>query len=214
MGPRRSWASPREQDTRAYAGDDPVNEADPSGMWTAGDCAQAGFAILTSVGLNGCIIGMMKGTHRIGDAGVAFSPSGAIGANIGAYAGLALDVSDASSWNLFRGPFEYAEIGGDVLFGAGVIVYWSPNFDITDPTKAGTVIGGEFGVSVGADVDIASYGVLRTFVLFPPWPLSDGVDWTWDTFGLNQLFVAEHWLTTDAPKEIQKARQKNGEAAC
>jgi RHS repeat-associated protein len=201
-----------------YAGDDPVNSSDPTGMWTAGECAEGNFSVLVSLGLNGCIIAQMNGARRVGDAAVTSSFSSALGLSLGATLGGGLDVSDARTWDQLRGPFEYAELDLDVLGGVGVILYWSPNFDIADPTRQDTVIGAEFNVAVGAEFNL-SYGVLRTFVTLPPVPFGvrlfrDPVDWAWDAFNLSPLLAAEHWLMTGAPNEVRKVRQKQGNSTC
>jgi RHS repeat-associated protein len=183
-----------------YAVDDPVNAADPSGLWTYGECGQAGFTLLVGASVSACLIALVKGAtaQRVGDVEGAVAPACQIGVGIGFSAGVSMDVSDATSLSQLSGPFWYTEVGGTVFAGAGALVYWSKNWNPRTPLGPNSVIGAEFGVSFGAEFDFGALGALHTSMISFPWPLSWAWDQIWDVASPTAFGKALMYIETKA----------------
>jgi RHS repeat-associated protein len=141
----------------AYAGDDPVNSADPSGMVTVGECgtATSQTTVLGAV-VDGCVTRVL-GTDNIGLTGTV---GGHLGGGAGQGYGVAYQVSNASDLASLGKWFEYATVAVQYEGGASATLFWSPNL-FTDFAHA--TYGIEFGPNVGGGAE-SGIGGSYTFV--------------------------------------------------
>jgi hypothetical protein len=152
----------------SVAGDDPVNEVDPTGLITIGECVEGHLSLFKSWGGNGCVERLLTNSDDLGGhiAGIA-SKASALGLTYGASVGAYYDVSSATSLSELGGPFTFAEVGIAVGPGTFGVVYWNNVFSPSNPHGIGSVFGAELGVSFGADVDWGEYGHSDTAVWQP-----------------------------------------------
>ena len=149
------------------AGDDPVNEADPSGLWTVGYCGGAAAAFLGPKGFaNACLTRVVGGgPDEIG--AVETAGGGGPKLIIGGGVQVVEQFSNADSLSELTGPFAYWELDvqDDVGEGGSVVVF------------TGTAASDKsiFGIEVGAGLD------LQLWKKFPAVPVivGGGADYSW-----------------------------------
>ena len=126
-----------------YGSDNPLNDYDPTGLFTVGICVHGEVNFIIHIGASGCVQGSSSGEvggSVVGSAGVA------LGAGVGATVGP--QVSNAEHISELGGPF--ANAGGQL--GAGPDVSLEA---FGAPGKCGPVVGG--GVSGGFGVGVARW---------------------------------------------------------
>jgi hypothetical protein len=118
------------------------------------------------------------------------------GLQIGGDVGDGWTISDATDLDQLGKWFHYFQIGGDCIGGFGATVFWSTNWDPTNPFKAGTVFGAELGPSAGVDVNVnlgKSYTLLQNWGWWGSWV----PDLAWDTSDFNVMLYTT-WLVGKA----------------
>ncbi len=138
----------------SYAGDDPVNEEDPSGRTTLGLCGSFNLSLLIFSGsVTGCLTRIVTGygPFRYNKIALVVSPAVAFGPGIGYSGGLLYDISNADALPELGGPFVYVELDADIGVGVGIIVYFTPP---GTGTPGPFIWGVEFGVEFGADLSV------------------------------------------------------------
>ena len=184
----------------AYAGDDPVNEGDPSGKLTLGICGTFGLGFIVNASYSGCLTRMVNPSNGRG-SGMAFvsSPAGGFGFDFSANVGVAQSVSNASTLQNLAGPFVFAELGVEAGGGAAIQVY----FSAPGTQYKQFVYGVEFGVSAGAGVDlylgeekttVAGLGIFR-----------GAADVLWDATAAPLSYVAS--FLTNGPTWLEQAEK-------
>jgi hypothetical protein len=157
-----------------YAGDDPVNSADPSGMWTVGYCGGAAAAFLGPKGFaNACLTRVVDGgPDEIG--AVETAGGGGPKLIIGGGVQVAEQFSNADSLSELTGPFAYWELDlqDDEGLGGSVVVF-------TGKTSSNKSI---FGIEIGAGLDLNLWKKLPGV----PVLVGGGGDYSW-----AQVF--HHW---------------------
>jgi RHS repeat-associated protein len=128
-----------------YAGDDPVNSDDLSGLNAGGPCLTGSAAAALGFQGSACVVRLVSGLKGKGDAETMESAGLSAGLQVGADVGGSWTISDATDLDQLGKWFYYFQIGGDYIAGLGPTVFWSTNWDPTDPFKAGTVFGAELG---------------------------------------------------------------------
>jgi RHS repeat-associated protein len=140
---------PLQSITRApyiYAGDNPLNRRDPSGLVTVGICVSGEVAFGIRVGIGVC--GQVSTSGEVGATGTI---SGGIATGAGASAGIGLQGSNAEHIGELGGPFEH--LGGSIHAGGGVS---ADTFYGSDNGCGGRITGGEVSLGLGAGAD--AYG--------------------------------------------------------
>ena len=127
-----------------------MNAADPSGKLTLGICGNFNIGFILTASYSGCLTRMVNPSNGRG-SGMALvsSPAGGAGFDFSASAGIAQDVSDAPALSDLAGPFVFVQLGGDVVLGADVTVY----FSAPGTVYKHFVYGVQWGVSGGVGVD-------------------------------------------------------------
>ncbi len=157
-----------------YAGDDPVNEVDQSGLVTVGYCGGAAAAFLGAKGFaNGCLTRVVSGgPDEIG--AVETTGGGGPKLIIGGGVQVAEQISNATSLKELTGPFAYWEVDvqDDEGEGASVVVF-------TGKSSSDKSI---WGIEVGAGLDFN----LSKKIPGVPVLVGGGGDYSW-----AQVF--HHW---------------------
>ena len=111
------------------AGDDPVNEGDPSGLATIGVCVTAQVSVFKSWGGSGCVERLVNSSGGLGGhIAATASHASALGVGFGASVGTYYDVSSASSLSELGGEFSFTEVELDIVAGGFAVVYWNSQF--------------------------------------------------------------------------------------
>ncbi len=126
-----------------YANDDPVNNDDPTGLFTIGICVHGEVNFIIHIGASGC--GQISTSGEAGGT-VAGSVGIAQGAGVGATLGP--QISNASHISELSGPF--ANAGGQLGVGPDISLE-----AFGAPGPCGPVVGG--GFSAGAGVGVARW---------------------------------------------------------
>ena len=95
-----------------YVFDDPLNEIDPSGLWTIGLCGNANGGFWIGGGVQGCIVFDKNGASLTRTLAIgAQTPSAGVSGS--------LQISDASGAYGLSGPFSYSglSVGGKNIGG-------------------------------------------------------------------------------------------------
>ena len=129
-----------------YAGDNPLNQRDPSGLVTVGICVSGEVALGIRVG--GGVCGQLSSSGEVGASGTI---SGGIAAGAGASGGIGLQGSNANHIEELGGPFEH--LGGSIHAGGGAS---ADTFYGGDNGCGGRVTGGEVSLGIGDGAD--AYG--------------------------------------------------------
>jgi RHS repeat-associated protein len=163
-----------------YTGDNPVNSSDPLGQDTLGICAGAGEEFGPINATQGACLTRTIDKSGEDDIGLTFTAGAGGGVGEDASAGVYYQVSTATNLQQLKGPFFYATVGGQYGAGVTVTVFWNYNE---------SVVGIEFGPSLGAGADAASgatytdvdqfYGTISANIARGVWDvLNPGVDIT------------------------------------
>jgi len=123
-----------------YAGDDPVNAIDPTGLWgvALGDGVDAGFCFGLCAGSYGAAGGLYVGTEGLG----VFTSAQA-GAGFGAHAGASVQLSAYSSLDAFSGT-SYGVEGSSFVAGGSYSVNPSGRIISVGAGPGGGAYGGLF----------------------------------------------------------------------
>jgi RHS repeat-associated protein len=133
-----------------YAGDDPVDQEDPSGLDTLGICAGAG-AQFGPIGISAgyCLTRTIDASGE-DDIGLTATLGGTIGAGVDVGFGLYYQISNATNLYELGGVFDYVTVGAGLLVGGSVDAFTSLN---------GSIYGIDAGVGVEDGID---FGVGRS----------------------------------------------------
>ncbi len=123
-----------------YANDNPLNNYDPTGLFTVGICVHGEVNFILHIGASGCVQGSSSG--EVGGT-VAGSVGLAAGAGVGATVGP--QVSNAEHISELSGPF--ANTGGQLGVGPDISLE-----AFGAPGTCGPVVGGGFSAGVGVGV--------------------------------------------------------------
>lgn len=123
------------------ANDNPLNNYDPTGLFTVGICVHGEVNFIIHIGASGCVQGSSSG--EVGGT-VVGSVGLAAGAGVGATVGP--QVSNAEHISELSGPF--ANTGGQLGVGPDVSLE-----AFGAPGQCGPVVGG--GVSAGAGLGVS-----------------------------------------------------------
>ncbi len=126
-----------------YANDNPLNNYDPTGLFTVGICVHGEVNFILHIGASGCVQGSSSG--EVGGT-VAGSVGLAAGAGVGATVGP--QVSNAEHISELSGPF--ANTGGQLGVGPDVSLE-----AFGAPGQCGPIVGG--GVSAGAGLGVSRW---------------------------------------------------------
>ncbi|MCU1489591.1 MAG: Rhs family protein [Acidimicrobiaceae bacterium] len=126
-----------------YANDNPLNNYDPTGLFTVGICVHGEVNFILHIGASGCVQGSSSG--EVGGT-VAGSVGLAQGAGVGATVGP--QVSNAEHISELSGPF--ANAGGQLGVGPDVSLE-----AFGAPGQCGPIVGG--GVSAGAGLGVSRW---------------------------------------------------------
>jgi RHS repeat-associated protein len=132
----------------SYVGDNPLNQRDPSGLFTVGICVSGEVALGIRVGVGVC--GQVSSS---GEAGLTGTVNGGAASGAGASAGIGIQSSTAEHIAELGGPFGH--IGGSIHVGGGVS---TDTFYGGDNGCGGQVVGGEISLGVGGGAD--QYGAI------------------------------------------------------
>jgi len=106
----------------SVAGDDPVNEGDPSGKATVGFCGFAGFALAGPSGFgSGCLTRTVTGNSD--QIGVVGTYGGGGAQSISGFAQFGEEFTNATSLDQLRGPFAYFILNVGDIYGGSVTVF-------------------------------------------------------------------------------------------
>ncbi len=142
---------PIEAITRApytYGEDNPLNQRDPSGLFTVGICVNGEVALGIRVGVTAC--GQASSS---GEVGVSGTVNGGIASGAGTSAGIGVQGSNAEHIAELGGPFEH--LGGSIHAGGGVS---ADTFYGGSNGCGNRITGGEASIGIGAGAD--QYGGL------------------------------------------------------
>ena len=126
-----------------YANDNPLNNYDPTGLFTVGICVHGEVNFILHIGASGCVQGSSSG--EVGGT-VVGSVGLAQGASVGATVGP--QVSNAEHISELSGPF--ANAGGQLGVGPDISLE-----AFGAPGQCGPVVGG--GVSAGAGLGVSRW---------------------------------------------------------
>jgi hypothetical protein len=126
------------------AGDDPVNEEDPTGDVSVGFCA--GFEVhivFVQLGAGDCLTAIVNG-QRAGEIGIAGTPIEGLGLGLSAGVQYYVQVSNADSLDELSSWFTY--FAATAAFGGGVegTFFWNNHW------SGRIILGGDVGVEAGA----------------------------------------------------------------
>jgi RHS repeat-associated protein len=179
----------------AYAGGNPANRTDPSGLLTVGVCGTGnGMLLFVNLGVGACVVTVVGKPNETGVTGTPFGGVG-VGINIGGSG--AVLVSNANSLQDLTGWFGYFTVSGELGIGVDVVVFYGWN-------SAGQFIfGGVFGATVGAGADAAG-GASYTWILhrFSGWQLYVALGILWGLVG-----ALEGQLQSDVQQQIDEVQQ-------
>jgi RHS repeat-associated protein len=133
----------------AYAGDDPVNETDPTGDLSLGICA--GFEthiVFVQLGAGDCLVEILNGSNK-GEIGVTGTALAGLGLGLQFGLKFYVQVSNADSLDQLSSWFTY--FGATAGFGPGVegAVFWN------DHLSGPIIVGGDVGVELEAGASVA-----------------------------------------------------------
>ena len=111
--------------------------------------------------------------------------AGAVGAGAGLSATVYYQLSNATNLKELTGKFYYATVGGELLAGGSVTVFWSPNHKIF-----GIEVGVSFGAGVSVGVGISYTGLTQ----FNNPILANIARGVWDA--ANPGLALAQWLST------------------
>ena len=144
----------------SYAGDNPVNNRDPLGLWTFG----AGFTVNAKVwifSLQGSV-GVVMDDH--GNIGLYNTTGVGLGLGVNVSAGASVDVSNAESiYNLAKG-FQYASGGGGAGLDGSIDEFSGYNPD------GKPIVGGGLTIGAGVGGGAAGGGSYTTIIPITPPP--------------------------------------------
>ena len=134
----------------AYAGDDPVNESDPTGRSTLGICGELSIVLGGGYGFNGCaFLGQRGRFGQINSVSVSETNVLSIGVQAGASLNVGFQVSTAANPHDLTGWFYQVQVAADFGPGGSIDVFWG-----TD-SSGHLVIGGTIGVGVGLQLGVS-----------------------------------------------------------
>jgi RHS repeat-associated protein len=126
-----------------YASDNPLNNYDPTGLFTVGICVHGEVNFILHIGASGCVQGSSSGEVGGTVAGsVGLAAGAGVGATVGPHASNAERISELS------GPF--ANTGGQLGVGPDVSLE-----AFGAPGQCGPIVGG--GVSAGAGLGVSRW---------------------------------------------------------
>jgi hypothetical protein len=166
----------------SVAGDDPVNNSDPTGQATLGFCGALGGSALGPAGfVQGCLVRTV-GTPN-DDIGFSGSIGGGGGQSLGAFADGFVEITNADNLNDLRGPFAWFELNVGDVYGGAVIVFVGKGTQ--NKTIYGMDIGGGINFNVNGTVKGVPFtvagGVVVTGVhIVRQWWLADPLRAYWD----------------------------------
>ncbi len=192
----------------AYAGDDPVNESDPSGLATVGICAGFNVALPPfNLGAGDCLTRTVdaSGEDDIGLTGTAF---GGVGLNVGAGVSFYYEVSNAANLQELGQWFTFANVTADVFGGATLTVFWN------NQTSGNVIYGIEVGMSLGAELSV-TVGESYTWVDKFNGTISANIArGAWDAFNPGLAITRELDRAKRAIRIAQSPPSTNGATSC
>lgn len=198
-----------------YAGDDPVNESDPSGKFTLGICLQAGVTFGLGSLLHGeinsgsaCLTRTVGGaTDQIGlTETLANVGSGtALGADLSG--SIAVQISNANTLDELSGVFTNTTVSAGPIDGVQFGPGGTATFFTGSATDGRKIWGASLGISFGIGVDVAKYPTTtwvqvahNPFLVIPADILWDNLAGPYNNFSLigDALYDAIKYLSSSS----------------
>jgi len=164
-----------------YAGDDPVNNSDPTGDATLGLCGALGGSALGPAGFaEGCLVrNLSQSNDQIGFTGTL---GGGGASSLAAFANGYIQVTNATNLNDLRGPFAWFEVDVAEPVDGSVVVFTGTGTH--NQTIYGIEIGGgvaaEASVAAGAPFTIAAGAETTGVHILTQWWIADALRAFWD----------------------------------
>ena len=176
-----------------YAGDDPVNKSDPSGLETVGLCGSASLGagffkqVFSAVGMgqlnSQAYFGSICEVHTVGVPADewALTATGGYSYNksFGGWAGIsgAVQLSTASHVNDLSGPFTLAQASYDVYTGD---VFWG---GASSPSSPNAVFGVDLGGGISFGAGVAAMTTQTVVFEATNWFAKQTLEWAWRLIG-------------------------------
>jgi RHS repeat-associated protein len=142
---------PLVSSTRApyyYAGDNAVNNTDPSGEATLGECVSASVQSIGAFTTDGCLTRTVMTPSGNDDIGIVATAGGGVGPGAGVAVGGGFSISNANHLSDLANWFTYTTVTVDDGPGGAVSVFWNNDFTIYG-ISISALAGAEDGATAG-----------------------------------------------------------------
>ncbi|GAA1240970.1 RHS repeat-associated core domain-containing protein [Oryzihumus leptocrescens] len=152
----------------SYANQDPLSEADPTGLITIGPCLSGSAGAMLGGFLQACLV--IGVDDRTGDISVGSTETiGGGGQTPEANLQLSAQASTARNVQQLGGPFGYGGLSGDLGFSGGLGVFGGQSCGAPGGAVLGAEVGGGVGLAPVAEVHGGvSYTWTQTFLSLSP----------------------------------------------